>query len=133
MNNIISIDPWSILDDLFGTGSRMLRTARARAVGKYPPANVYLDDSAVMIDLELPGKNAADVDLTLEPEAAVISDKPTADADGKVTASPAWSRRIDLPFRVNADKANAKFDNGILRIVLPKAEATGVRRIAIAD
>ena len=46
-------------------------------------------------------------------------------------STPAWSRRLDLPFRVNADKANAKFTDGILRIELPKAEATGVKRIAI--
>ena len=44
---------------------------------------------------------------------------------------PTWSRRLDLPFRINPEKANAKFTNGILRIELPKAEAAGVRKIAI--
>ena len=33
--------------------------------------------------------------------------------------------------RVDADKANAKFTNGILRIELPKAEKTGIRHITI--
>ena len=67
--------------------------------------------------------------LTLEPEAVVIADKPAA-VDGK-EVQPAWSRRLDLPFRVNADKANAKFTDGILRIELPKAEKDGVKHIAI--
>ena len=57
-------------------------------------------------------------------------------ADGEKDATtqpaPAWSRRIELPFRVNADKANAKFTDGILRIELPKAETAGIHRIAIA-
>ena len=136
MNTLMNIDPWSLLDDLFGAPSRTFRTVRARAAGRFPPVNVLLDDNAIIIDLELPGKSSKDVDLTLEAQAVVIADRPseTADAEtGKVTtARPAWSRRLELPFRVDADKANAKFTNGILRIELPKADAPGVRRIAIA-
>ena len=103
---------------------------RARAAGRFPPVNVFLDDNAILIDLQLPGKTAADVTLTLEPQAVVIADKPAAE-EGREPGQPAWSRRLDLPFRVNADKANAKFTNGILRIELPKAEKEGVKRIAI--
>ena len=135
MNTLMNMDPWSFLDDLLDTGSRAFRAARARAAGRFPPVNVLLDDNAVIIDLELPGKTAKDVELSLEPQAVVIADKPaeTADAEtGKpVAARPAWSRRLDLPFRVDAEKANAKFTNGILRIELPKADAPGVKRIAI--
>ena len=62
-------------------------------------------------------------------------DKPAAQADGTTGAPedrrPAWSRRLELPFRVDADKANAKFTDGILRIELPKTEANGVRHIEI--
>ena len=135
MNTLMNIDPWGFLDDLLDTGSRTLRTMRARATGRFPPVNVYLDDTAVIIDLELPGKTAKDVTLTLEPQAVVIADKPAEQADGTTgkpeDRRPAWSRRVELPFRVNADKANAKFTDGILRVKLPKAEATGVKRIAI--
>lgn len=46
---------------------------------------------------------------------------------------PAWSRRLNLPFRVNADKVNAKFADGILRIELPKADEANVRHIAISE
>jgi len=135
MNTLMNIDPWSFLDDLLGTPSRTFKAVRARVSGRFPPVNVLLDDNAVIIDLELPGKTAKDIDLTLEAQAVVVADKPavTTDAEtGKTVAEkPSWSRRLELPFRVNADKANAKFTNGILRIELPKADAPGVRRIAI--
>ena len=134
MNTLMNIDPWGFLDDLFDTGSRTLRTMRARAAGRFPPVNVYLDDTAVIIDLELPGKTAKDVTLTLEPQAVVIADKPadTVDEHGKpAPAKPAWSRRVELPFRVDHDKANAKFINGILRIELPRADAVASHRIKI--
>ena len=135
MNTIMNMDPWSFLDDMLGTPSHAIRAMRACAAGRFPPVNVFLDDDAILIDLELPGKTAKDVDLSLEPQAVVISDRPAVATDkttGKTEdVRPAWSRRLELPFRVNADKANAKFTNGILRIELPKAEATGVKRITI--
>ena len=130
MNTLMNIDPWGILDELLDTSSRTFRTMRARAAGRFPPVNVFLDDDAVIVDLELPGRTAKDVELTLEPEAVVIADKPAAEEGKEVR--PAWSRRLDLPFRVDADKANAKFTDGILRIELPRAETQGVHRIAIA-
>lgn len=130
MNTIMNIDPWGFLDDLLDTSSRTFRTMRARAAGRFPPVNVYLDDNAVLVDLELPGRTAKDVELTLEPEAVVIADRPAVE-EGKDRPRPAWSRRLDLPFRVDAEKANAKFADGILRIELPKAEAAGVKHIAI--
>ena len=129
MNTIMNMDPWRLLDDML-TGEAF-RGVRARAAGRFPPVNVFLDDDAVIVDLELPGKTAKDVELTLEAQAVVVSDKPAAE-EGKEPAQPAWSRRLELPFRVDADKANAKFTDGILRIELPKAESAGVRRIAIA-
>ncbi len=135
MNTLMNINPWSILNDLLDANSRAFRNMRARAAGRFPPVNVYLDDDAIIVDVELPGKTAKDVELSLEPQAVSIADHPaeTTDAEtGKAAeAQPAWSRRLELPFRVDADKVNAKFANGILRIELPRAEKTGVRHIAI--
>ena len=151
MNTLMTLDPWRFLDEVLDTGSKAFTRIRARAAGRFPPVNVYLDDDAVIIDLELPGKTAKEVELSLEPQAIVIADSSSVAAEGakddkpatetnqssfaKATednsAMPSWSRRLELPFRVNADKANAKFTNGILRIELPKAEATGVKKITI--
>ena len=135
MNTLIDMNPWNWLDALFDANNRITRTMRARAAGRFPPVNVFLDDNAVLIDMELPGKTAKDVDLTLEAQAVVVADKPAPVTDEKgesVQPKSTWTRRIELPFRVNAEKANAKFTDGILRIELPRAEAQGVHRIAIA-
>jgi len=128
MNTLMNMNPWSFLDDLLDTSSRTFRCMRAHAAGRFPPVNVFLDDTAVLIDLELPGKTADDVDLSLESQAVVIAGKK---ANAEPDDSPIWSRRLELPFRVNVDKANVKFTNGILRIELPKAEATGTKKITI--
>lgn len=130
MSTIMNIDPWGFLDELLDTSNRTFRAMRARAAGRFPPVNVFIDDNAAIIELELPGKAANEVSLALEPQAVTVADKPAAE-EGKEPRQPAWSRRLDLPFRVNADKANAKFTNGILRIELPKEDAAGVKHIAI--
>ena len=130
MSTIMNIDPWGFLDELLDTSNRTFRAMRARAAGRFPPVNVFIDDNAAIIELELPGKTANEVSLALEPQAVTVADKPAAE-EGKEPRQPAWSRRLDLPFRVNADKANAKFANGILRIELPKEDAAGVKHIAI--
>ena len=135
MNTLINMDPWSFLDDILNVGGNVFRNMRARAAGRFPPVNVFLDDNAMIVDLQLPGKTAKDVDLTLEAQAVVIADKPadTVDEHGAtVVRKPAWSRRVELPFRVDHGKANAKFVNGILRIELPRADAIASHRIKIA-
>ena len=136
MNTLMNMNPlMGRLDELFNDNSRAFRTMQARAAGRFPPVNVYLDETAAMVDVELPGRTAKDVALALEPQAVVVADKPEVpvDENGKPgeVPTPKWSRRLELPFRVNAEKANAKFTDGILRIVLPKADAPGVRHIAI--
>ena len=130
------INPWSILDEMLDANSRVFGRLHARAAGKYPPMNVFLDDHAILIDFELPGKTAKEVELTLEPQAVTVADRPEQKVDAEtgkpLAASPAWSRRIALPFRVNAEKASAKFTDGILRVSLPKAEEANLRHLAIA-
>ena len=136
MNTTLYMNPLSILDDLFGMDNRVFRNMRARAAGRFPPVNVYLDENAILVDVELPGRTAKDVALTLEAQAVVIAARPaTVAANGKPVEAPTpkWSRRLDLPFRVDADKANAKFENGVLRIELPRAVSESVRHIAIAE
>lgn len=135
MNTIFDLSPWSLLGELMGADRRIghvFETAACRAQGRFPPVNVFVDENAVLVEAELPGKTAKDVELSIEPQTLVLTDKP-AKKDGETEApKPAYERRIELPFRVDGDKANAAFKNGILRIELPKADPAAPRRISIA-
>jgi HSP20 family protein len=46
--------------------------------------------------------------------------------------SGTYRRSVTLPFPVDADKADASFEHGILRVMLPKAEAAKAKKIAIS-
>ena len=135
MNTIFDLSPWSLLGELMGADRRLgrvFRSAACRAEGRFPPVNVFVDENAVLVEAELPGKTAADVELTIEPQTLVLADKPAKKEGEAAAPAAAWERRLELPFRVDADKANAAFKDGILRIELPKADAAAPRRIAIA-
>ena len=42
-----------------------------------------------------------------------------------------WERSFELPFSVQADKADARFDHGVLTVTLPKADEAKPRQIVI--
>ena len=105
----------------------MFRTLANRAEGRFPPVNCHVGDKAVVLDIEMPGKKPADVDISLEPQAVVIEGK-AADGAGQ----PAFKRRFELDYPVDTEKTKASFKNGILRIELPKAAQAVPKKIEIA-
>jgi len=131
MNNdtCFNLSPWNILNDMINYDrpfNSLFRTMANRAEGRFPPVNAFVGDKAVVLDIELPEKKASDVDVSLEPQAIVIEGKATY-----VNTQDAFKRRFELDFTINTEKATATFKNGILRIELPKAEQTALKRIEI--
>ena len=139
MNTLFDMTPWGLLHDLLNIDTdqfhHVWKNLENRAAGRFPPVNVFTDDSAIRLEVLLPGRTAKDVDITIENAAVVLADHP-AEPDAKDGASehrnPAWIRKIELPFRVDETKASAAFRDGILRVDLPKKVEVPAHRIAIA-
>jgi HSP20 family protein len=84
-----------------------------------------------------------DLDLTIHENTVTLSGtvKSVADAEDAKHAtwyvselgSGTYRRSVTLPFPVNAEQANATFEHGILRVVLPKADSAKPRKIAITS
>lgn len=136
MNTIFDWMPWDFLDDWMKEDRHLMRAFRSvsdRAAGRFPPVNVWMDENAAVLEARLPGKTAADVDLTLESDAIVLTDKPAPAKEGEPAAKPAWQRRITLPFEVDPAKITASFRNGVLTVHCPKAVRADHHRIAISN
>lgn len=133
MNTLMNINPWQLFENLFDVESPTFKNVQARVAGRFPPMNAYVSDNAIIIDLELPGKTAADVDLSLEAQAVIIAahTESAAENDDRKRTPPAWRRRIELPFKVEDAKVTAKFTDGILRIELPRKQDECAKRITI--
>jgi HSP20 family protein len=103
------------------------------------PLDVTADPDSVTIEAALPGIRPEDVDITVENGAVTITGK-TADErtaeEGSYLLQEIrrgnFSRTVTLPTGLEPDKAKATFENGILRLEIPKAEQLKPRQIKIS-
>ncbi|MFQ5347253.1 MAG: Hsp20/alpha crystallin family protein [Rhodothalassiaceae bacterium] len=103
-----------------------------------PALNVYLGDDKARVVVRLPGVQLEDVDLSTTGNRLTIRGElpgSTARDDAvwlrRERISGPFSRSVDLPFRVEAEKADARFENGLLIIDLPRPEEDRPHRIEI--
>ncbi len=103
-----------------------------------PAIDLYQTDDEVVVRASLPGLKAEDVQisvtgevLTLRGEFKAANEKKEATWHIRENRFGQFERTIMLPTDVQTDKAKADFENGVLTITLPKAEAVKPKTIAI--
>jgi len=104
----------------------------------YPAVNVREQDEALHVEAELPGMNLDDLEifgtgnnqLTIKGERkAPVPDKGTQHRQERAFGK--FVRTLTLPFPVDDSKVDARLENGILRLRLPKHEAARPRKITV--
>lgn len=97
--------------------------------GGHLPLDIYTTQDAIVVRAAIPGVNPDDVEITIEGSAVTIRGeaKPEQVADGATWLVQeqrfgSFARTVDLGLSVQADKADAKFENGVLTLTVPKAE-----------
>jgi len=104
----------------------------------YPPVNIWEDDNNVFAEAELPGMPLDKLEIYVN-EGNLLSIQGERQAGD--TQKGVWHRQergfgkftrtIKLPVTVDADKVEAKFENGVLFITLPKAELAKPKKINV--
>lgn len=109
------------------------------AGASYPPVNVWSDDNEAIVSAELPGVDPKDVNIAVENDLLAIEGERKLETPGEADVQvrrerPAgrFIRRLQLPFEIESEKVEARYENGVLNIRLPRREATKPRRIEIA-
>jgi HSP20 family protein len=94
-----------------------------------PAAEIEETPEAVHLKLELPGMDAKDLDVQVSAEAVSISGErksETKTEENGIFRSEfrygRFDRVIPLPSRVDNQKVEAEYKDGILRLTLPKVE-----------
>ncbi|MCA9995159.1 MAG: Hsp20/alpha crystallin family protein [Anaerolineales bacterium] len=119
--------------------------------GEFPgrgerPFNPFVDiketDEAVEVTAELPGMTAEDVEVTVKQNMLTLSGKKEMEKKEEKDnyyrmerSYGSFMRTIPFPAdMVDMDKVEANFDNGVLKVVLPKLPeaVTEVKKIPIA-
>ena len=117
------------MDRLFQDDYRPFRWLAGGLDGPALPLDVTTTNDVLTIEAALPGIRPEDVDITLENGTVTITGKTagerTADEGSYVLQEirrGSFSRSVTLPNGLEPDKASATFENGILRLEIPKAE-----------
>jgi HSP20 family protein len=121
--------------------ARLINTfgmSRYDTAPNFPTVNVYANEEAQIVTAELPGMQPNDIDISVVGETLTISgerqlEKLEEDAEyhRQERSCGKFRRSFELLFPVDADKVEASFENGVLQIRLPRAEAHKPRKIAI--
>jgi HSP20 family protein len=104
----------------------------------YPAMNVWTSEDSAVVTAELPGCNADNLDISVVNETLTVagSRAPEELEEGatyhrRERSCGGFSRTFQLPFQVDAGQVEATFQNGILQVTLPRAEADKPKKIAI--
>ena len=96
---------------------------------KIPAVNIKETDTSFSIELAAPGKNKEDFNIEIDHNVLTISSENKSEKeeiDGKYTrrefSYSSFRRAFTLPDTVNTENINAAYENGVLRIALPKRE-----------
>jgi HSP20 family protein len=125
------------LDQLFevtGLGRPFL----AQRERRFPLVNVVTNERESILYAELPGVELKDLEITLSGNSLTLKGERKADGDvpeekyyRRERGAGPFGRSVELPHKVDADRVQATLENGILKILLPKAPEVQPRRIEV--
>jgi HSP20 family protein len=100
--------------------------------------DIYETPDAYEIEAAMPGVKPEDVEITVNNNVLTIGGEINAEEEieGKiyrlrVRRAGVFVRSISLPSSVNVDAIEAHYDNGVLKLRLPKAEEAKPKRIQV--
>ena len=140
---------WDPFDDMRGLSRRMDHLFegffRGPHVLTWEPAelgfalDVLETDDALTVKAALPGVRPDEVDISVTGDILTIKGETKSEEETKngnyhrrELRYGSFARSIPLPTRVNHEKAEAIFENGILTVTMPKAEEVKPKNIKIA-
>lgn len=105
---------------------------------EYLPLDIYQTENDLVIKAALPGVKPDEVDISLTGDVLTIRGEHKESTDmkdenyaRKEIRYGKFGRAITIPMQIQNDKVEASFENGILTLVLPKAEAIKPKQIKI--
>lgn len=109
------------------------------AAGSFEPRiSVEETDSEIRLTAELPGLEEKDFELSLDRDTLTLRGEKREERGEHRRGGwhdeclyGSFMRRVPLRWEIEADRAEARFKNGVLTVTLPKSEEARQRRVAI--
>ena len=132
--------PWSLwreferpFDSAFGS------PAPDRSERRWAPAvDVKETEDAYTVDADLPGLKREDIDLRIEDNVVTLKGERSAESSEEKNGYHVYERRsgkferaFKIPNGFDAGNVKAAYENGVLRVTLPKREETKPKQIEV--
>lgn len=112
---------------------------QSRSAGVFPLVNLTEDQNNYYVRAELPGVQSEALDIKVDANTLSLSGERKIEAEGsnvkyhrREREAGSFSRMITLPGEIDPDKVSANMNLGLLKIVVPKAEAVKPRQISVS-
>jgi HSP20 family protein len=123
-----------VFESSFGSNFRPLAT-----LSRWTPAvDVYQDKDQFTVVAEVPGLKKEEIEISLHGDTLTLSgerkpqDKSTDQGFRTERFFGKFQRSLTLPAVVNAEKVKATYKDGILEVVLPKADEAKPKQIEVS-
>ncbi|MBN1588640.1 MAG: Hsp20/alpha crystallin family protein [Pirellulales bacterium] len=131
---------YQLRDEMDRLLSGMFQSAPLAAMARRegPAVNVWEEDDALRVEMEVPGVKNEHLDISVvENELSIKVDLPDHDEEGmtyhrRERPVGSFSRVVPLPVEVDAEKVSAELSQGVLRVTLPKAPSAKPRKINVS-
>jgi len=127
------VDPWREFDRM---RKDLFRVATGRV--EFPALNVWTSPDDAVVTTEIPGLDLKDLEISVTGNTLTIRG---ARREEQLNAGETYHRMerwqgdfskiIELPFSVEADKVEARYARGILSITMPRAASEKPRKITV--
>lgn len=111
---------------------------REAGAGVFPLTNVTEDDHNYYVRAELPGMAADEIEISVTGDSVSVSgerhihaEKGEARYHRREREGGKFSRMITLPGQIDTEKVEAGCEDGVLTIVIPKAERAKPKQIKV--
>jgi len=103
-----------------------------------PAVNIWEDEHSVFVTADLPGVDSSKLDISIVEgnQLTISGERPITEMANAVwlrqeRGAGSFARAITLPTLVDANRVEAAYETGVLRITLPKAKAAKPRKITV--
>lgn len=127
------------VDSIFNSVVRPRLGVRYAAPSHVPELNLGQDNDNLYAELEAPGIDPKSLEVSIEDNTLLLSGKRESVTESnddvrwirRERNDGAFSQRVRLPIEIDADKVTAEYEQGILRVTLPKAAAAKPKQIEV--
>jgi HSP20 family protein len=103
-----------------------------------PAVDIYEDENEIVLDVEVPGLKKEDIKINIENDVLTITGERKFERENKEDnfhrierAYGSFYRSFTLPNKVDSGRIEAKYNDGVLKVSLPKREEAKPRQIDV--